>query len=374
MEKKKNKKKLCNNSSDSSSDESSESHYKSHYSSHDSQSSHDESLKQKLTEYLLKYDKKIKKYIDGKTNIIQLQINDINKKYLEIKKILNNNNDQYINVIKELNNLYNITSENINMIKKCCDDKCDKNNLTNIYDDPTKVYTITYTNKNPKTILITAVGGGGAGGVGNIVGQYYYSGGGGGAGACIIQHPVKLIKDTIITINVGQGGCSKSGAIATDSYIEIKYPNGDKEIIIASHGECGKSTCDKIIKMNKMYNGSTNITMEILNEYIQPGSGGISKIQKILDGQDGMPGNISIPSFISLIGGAGGNSVLYVGGTGGSNLMSSGGLGGTKETLIGYDGSYGSGGGGSLPISFLSTHDTNEKYSGNGGNGIVIIS
>lgn len=320
----------------------------------------------------------IDSHIEKETDYIQLQINNLNKKCLEMQKIQCNNDQRYKNIIDELNNLHDIDQYTDNNHFNDDNDKCFSDNdcgiKKGVYDDPTKKYSFKYTRDEPKIILVTAVGGGGAGGIGNVINNYYFSGGGGGAGACVIQRPVKLVKNTIITVRVGKGGNSKYGSKATDSYVKFRFPDCTKILIIAKHGECGKSTYEKICELHELYdhNPKKKITMEILEKYICHGNGGKNMIDiDVLNGQDGKPGNIAIPSFLCLCGGNGGNSMMYGGGKGGSNFMGPGGSGGTSDMMTGCDGQYGSGGGGSVPLSLSSHH--RDKYSGNGGNGIVII-
>lgn len=326
--------------------------------------------------------------LENDTNYIQLQINDLNKKYLDVQKFINYEDNRYINIVNELNNLYEITYNNIIKIEECCDCSCKecKDIMPASYDDPTQITTLKYNCESPKMIFITAVGGGGAGGVGFVCGSWYYcSGGGGGAGSCIINYPVKLVKGTTLTIHVGCGGDATKCSDATDSYVTVTYPDNTTIDVRAYRGENGIATVTNMYSW--MNNSSQNVHTDINDEnkmsyaqhlvsyddllrLIKGGKGGKALTQTLI-GEPGYDGQIAIPSFATTQGGTGGSSLLYTGGMGGSNMFSVGGAPGSIDNLIGQDGKYGSGGGGST--SLLSRSITGNKYSGNGGNGIVII-
>ena len=132
------------------------------------------------------------------------------------------------------------------------------------------------------------------------------------------------------------------------SLIEITRPDKTKETIIIGAGQGGNPQ-----------NCSNNI---------EGGQGGQTD-NCILGGCDGAPGTISLPSYICSSGGNGGASLFHKGGVGGSSLFYSGGLGGDEHNLLGGNGRWGSGGGGSLKF----IKNDSEQRSGNGGNALVRI-
>ena len=197
-------------------------------------------------------------------------------------------------------------------------------------------------------IFVTMVAGGGAGGIGFIDNHYYYAGGGGGAGSCMIGVPLDVKKGAILKIRVGKGGNSASNIDGQNSTVEVL--NGDEvETTLTAYG--GKNG-----KPNRESNG-------LFVKKLEGGKGGNTDLASFTKGNNGENGNISIPSQSPAVAGSGGSSAFSVGGKGG-------GFKGFEHNLIGSDGKFGSGGGGSCPRVVI---DTSKKVSGSGGDGMVKI-
>ena len=265
----------------------------------------------------------------------------------------NCNNTRYEQFLSEIENIYDLINinneciENVNMEKvSCCP-------FRKVYTDTTKIHKFII-DMEIDLMFVTIIGGGGAGGIGYIKNMYYYSGGGGGASACFIKKPIEVKKGSILKIKVGKGGninCCRDGE---DSFVEILTCDNNKNIVCVEGGKNGKSSL--------CFDGK-----------VDGGKGGKNSYNKCFDGKDGKNGSISIPSQFLCYGGMGGNSHFYLGGDGGGSYFSlggNGGNGGNSANIIGCDGKYGSGGGGSAPKCNI---DKNEKLSGDGGDGIVII-
>jgi len=192
------------------------------------------------------------------------------------------------------------------------------------------------------------VGGGGAGGVGMIQGLSYYSGGGGASGAAVMRQTVNVITGDEIHIHVGKGGSSVSNTNGTDTMIVQKRENVDIRKYIARGGTNG---FPRPVSIDR--------TRDLEDEEVSTagGTGGESTINTTLSGTDGEDGLLSNPSFEPT-----------TGGSGGSSFYSDGGEGGDESNTLGGDGTSGSGGGGSVPITRLGT-----KLSGDGGDGFVLV-
>lgn len=294
--------------------------------------------------------------LDQQVDYLQNQLNIINKSYIDVINNIKTTYEQHNIVVNEINKI-NDTIENIiinNNHQHTCSHTCGKI----IYTEPKEhVFVIEH---DIKFIYLTGIAGGGSGGVGCIKDMFYYSGGGGGAGSCIINKPVSVIKGTIITFTIGKGGyCSDGG----DTIINIKYPDGKMEIIILNGGKKAEPFIEMCPYTTENIN---NINIQIS---VSGGKGGISTLCTF-SGKDGEDGNISVPSYLAIESGNGACSHFYKGGEGGSNYFSKGGIGGVINALIGQDGIMGSGGGGSAPKSII---EINEKITGRGGNGMLII-
>lgn len=280
-------------------------------------------------------------YIEKQYDYHQLQINYLANKVNILENELKNSVMANNHIVNELNNIYDLIENNIVNKKQC---ECTFSKGCIMFSDTSKIHTFAI-DFDIDMIFCTMIAGGGAGGLGHIKNHYYYSGGGGGAGACYIKKPIKVRKGNILKIKVGAGGSLNSGQHGEDSWIEI-----GEQIILVKGGENGNPTIN--------YEGQVN------------GGKGGNNDYEICSGRDGNPGQISIPSNISAIGGNGANSIFFNGGQGGGNYFNNGGSGGNINYIIGIDGSYGSGGGGSCPSSKI---DLNNKLSGNGGNGFVLL-
>jgi hypothetical protein len=307
--------------------------------------------------------------LDYQTDVLQHQINLINECYTDIINDLTTKKKSTEIIINEINQI-NDTLEEI--ITSCCSDHnchCDCEKICEsrkiIYTDPNNQH-IFIVKPGIKFIFITAVGGGGAGGLGIIKDMYYYSGGGGGSGASIINKPISVVDGTILYITVGKGGDILSGVHGGETIIKITYPNSSTiELIIVDSGKNGNPSLDDCD------------TKHVLN--VDGGAQG-NGVTCLISGNDGMNGNVSVPSFLALNAGSGGDSIMYAGGRGAGNTFADGGEGGhvlmkstlnnDTDVLIGKPGKYGSGGGGSAAKSFI---DKTKTASGYGGDGLVII-
>lgn len=269
-----------------------------------------------------------------------VQMECMKNQYLELVKTNNVNNNRYTQLLKEIENMYTLLENNVltgqgSITTNSCNTAIFK------HIGQPEIFTV---KSDISIIYITAVAAGGAGGVGIIKNMYYYSGGGGGAGSAIIKKPIQVILGTVLRIYVGKGG---SGEInGENTIIEILYPNG-KTTKLTLHG------------------GTNGVITK-------GGIGGINECGiTFLNGSNGDDGNVTIPSCIAVCGGNGGNSMIYSGGKGGGNYFNNGGKGGSNsENIIGENGDFGSGGGGSVPRFVL---DSGTQLSGNGGDGMVII-
>ena len=292
---------------------------------------------------------------NNNNELIQLQINSINEYHKTLINKIDCANNRYIQILNEIDNLYLLVENNDDKItnfshlevtnKPIECSSCDK---CIIFRSTESEHMFKY-DGDSSVLFVTMIGGGGAGGVGYIEGIYYYSGGGGGAGACYVKKPIEINKGDTVIVKVGKGGVYNDFH-GEDTYIKIVHINKKTTIVIARGGKNGHP----YKYGDKMTNG---------------GEGGVS-LNKCFSGDNGMNGKITIPSQYAVCGGDGANSHYYNGGYGGGNYFNTGGEGGNSEILIGEDGKYGSGGGGSAP-KFEIKDDA--KISGNGGNGFVLI-
>jgi hypothetical protein len=288
---------------------------------------------------------------------IKLQIEDLHDKYnkLLIKTKINEKK-----ITTDIKNLYELikspgisTSDyQYNGLNNGLNNKpiINSNSRLFIYEDTSQIHKLYIDHdKQYSYAFITMTGGGGAGGVGFIDGLFYYSGGGGGGAASIINKPVKIYQGCVFKIKVGAGGSQSHNRHGSSSCITVIYPD-----------------CTRI-KITAM--GGCNACPTLAHETVTCGGcGGISDLTEINNGNDGAPGVLSIPSQMCACGADGGSSSLYEGGAGGGSYFMIGGRAGNQKSLIGCDGKYGSGGGGSAPRMVF-----NKKLSGNGGDGIIII-
>jgi hypothetical protein len=286
--------------------------------------------------------------LEEEIDFLQLQINEIHNKYKQICDKNSSQNVRYNQLLGEIDTMHFIMgclTDNVNTCS-CSDTKscCSK-----IYKDTT-IEHIFIPPKDISIIFITLVGGGGAGGIGHTSGFEYLSGGGGGGGSTILKMPICMKPDIIFKIHIGKGGCSTTGMNGEDTVVEIVC---DNEII-------------KLVANGGM-NGFPSIN---LGNDVSGGKGGINCENDVLSGQDGKPGSISNPSQFPPTGGNGGCSLFYKGGKGGGTFFNGGGNGGNDINMIGENGSYGSGGGGSVPQINI---DINVQLSGKGGDGYVIF-
>ena len=225
---------------------------------------------------------------------------------------------------------------------------------------PDIVYTIINNLENSRIAYITMCAGGGAGGVGCISGIYFISGGGGGAG-CTIQHKPVLIKpNQQLHIKLGRGGVASKNRNGEKSYLRLVELD---RIVYELSLDGGKNGHPLLCELEK--------DKQFTIESTTGGLGGQSKLKECLSGCDGKKGLIGIPSQMVSLGGSGGCNVLELGGDGGANVVCEGGYGGNNSNIdiIGGNGMYGSGGGGSCP---LSNHQI-PQLSGNGGDGFATV-
>jgi hypothetical protein len=291
---------------------------------------------------------------------IELQLNYLNQKFERILTLKDTSDNRYKQLVSELETIYTIldnnycpTKQDISGSDNCCTTR-------QVYTDiETEHHYIV--NKDISYIFLTMVGGGGCGGIGYVDNFYYYSGSGGGSGACIFKKPISVCIGTVIKITVGKGGNSLTNNNGTQSSVKIIYPNGKCEVSCVDGG----------------FNGNPSIMdfeCNKLNDNVKGGKGGQHHdcCLAFLDGCSGEDGEVALPSFATAQPGNGGSSAFANGGKGGSNILSEGGSGGIYTDLVGKDGKFGSGGGGSCP-RILKPEHFKDKLSGNGGNGLVII-
>lgn len=310
---------------------------------------------------------------------VQDQIDDFKKKHAMVIDV--NYYNLVINNIKDTyHTLFSNIIQNIERTKQ---------NIKITYDDPSQIFV--YNIPHDLSIMyITMVGAGGAGGIGFIRdGNTYISGGGGGGGACLTQKPVRICRDTILEIKVGQGGSMNTIPDGSDTYVKITYPDntnltvtceggkmGHPSLLFENNinggigGKCSEYAPTKVFKSNlfdiKLGDGNSNnanvASFDINSDELLFSSS---------DGKNGDNGAISYPSQEIARGGNGGNSLFCNGGRGGGfNINIGDNLNLNQDDFLGGDGKLGSGGGGSIPRSNI---DTTKKCSGNGGNGCVFI-
>jgi hypothetical protein len=223
------------------------------------------------------------------------------------------------------------------------------------------VYTFINNLTEPKMLYVTMSAGGGAGGIGRVVRGYFISGGGGGAGSTVRLKPVQLNPQQQLHVKLGRGGIAKSGLNGETSYLRVVQGEMVVYELILAGGRNGHPLSIDIKNPQVVYEHET-----------KGGAGGRSRLHDSLSGQSGQEGVIGIPSQLVALGGQGGNNSFEQGGNGGGNGLGMGGCGGNNPPnvdIIGQDGQFGSGGGGSCP---LSNHEL-EKLSGHGGDGFAMI-
>lgn len=228
--------------------------------------------------------------------------------------------------------------------------KVRKRNITHTY--PTY---ITKTSLNPipvdasKNLLCaTLIGGGGSGGIGYVDGMTYYAGGGGGGGAIIVNYPINIKSIKSLTVVIGKGGTR--GNNGGDTIVNITYINGCKKKIVSGGGCSGMpNSCNR------------------KNTSMVGGLGGKHPFLPHLNGYPGLTGCVALPSQMSCRHGA---SAYGIGGNGGASHYREGGHGGNMCKLSGYNGRFGSGGGGSCPKSSVTENDF---MVGRGGDGFVLL-
>lgn len=323
---------------------------------------------------------------------LQKQINKLSAKYKKLKADRNNQDIRYDQILTELNNLYTMADNfdlNLSKIGK-------KNRLC--YYDPSKEITYNFPD-DVETIFITMVGGGGAGGVGFINDMYYYSGGGGGAGTSIVYQVVQICPGAIVKINVGKGGYNNGEYCCQSDNCSSCFSSSSNGADSGGNCNCQSngraSTVQIICPDNQSINiiakggkhGHPNVNLLNYEIDVSGGENGVNSINTFLSGGNGSDGVITYPSQLQISGGGGGNSYFYQGGTGGGitdvsdnnldNLNNSLLSRSTQyHNIIGDDGFYGSGGGGSIPLpkeSLEKKINNKEKLSGSGGDGFVII-
>jgi hypothetical protein len=206
-----------------------------------------------------------------------------------------------------------------------------------------------YTRSQPPYVEVLVVAGGGCGGNGNNVG---YEAGGGGAGGVLYNSAYQLTSATAITVTIGAGGASKTGAGNGN--------NGSNSVFgsLTAIGGGGGSTG----------NGAGQ----------SGGSGGGGAHNQTIGGA-GTPGQgfqgvtPPIPSRGGGGGGAGGTGNLGVGGDGapysisGTSTYYGGGGGGTVYSP--NNGGLGGGGNGSTVFNGTSTATGAANTGGGGGGG-----
>lgn len=310
---------------------------------------------------------------------VQDQIDDFKKKHAMVIDV--NYYNLVINNIKDTyHTLFSNIIQNIERTKQ---------NIKITYDDPTQIF-IYHIPHDISIMYITMVGGGGAGGIGFIRdGNTYISGGGGGGGACLTQKPVRISRDTILEIKVGQGGSINNTPDGGDTYVKITYPDNTVTTITCEGGKMGHPT---ILFENNINGGIGGKCSEYAPTKVFKSSlfdiklgtdnandGNVTSfdinsdelLYSSTDGKNGDNGAISYPSQEIARGGNGGNSLFCNGGKGGGFHINVGNeLNLNQDDFLGEDGKLGSGGGGSIPRSNI---DTSKKCSGNGGNGCVFI-
>lgn len=198
-------------------------------------------------------------------------------------------------------------------------------------------------------LRVTLTGGGGSGGIGYVDGMTYYAGGGGGSGATIVDYPVNIKSIQSLTIIIGKGG--KRGNNGESTIVDITYTNGCKKQLVGAGGLSG------------MPNASNRKNTSMVG-----GIGGNHPFLPHLNGLPGLSGCVTLPSQMTCRHGA---SAYGIGGSGGASYHREGGHGGHMCKLGGYDGRFGSGGGGSCPRSSISENDS---MVGKGGDGLVLLS
>ena len=302
----------------------------------------------------------------------KMQIDDLTNKYFELVESKKCADERYKQILNELNYLYKLienksscdtsSSSYIPMCSPVCNQPT-INQQPIIYSVPTgKEDEIIVTDPNAKFAIVNMVGGGGAGGIGYVNNQYYYGGGGGGGAASLVSKPIPVTVNTIITIYIGKGGSQVTGQDGEASYAIFKYPDNKILTFKVNGGMNGHPLLSEIINLSTPRSLNTHSRdIQLQDMSVDGGGCGMTTVWAGIQGQPGIDGIITIPSQIPAIGSPGGASAFGEGGLGGMN---------NYDHIIGQNGTYGSGGGGSAPQ--LVIDETN--VSGNGGDGLVTIS
>ena len=269
-------------------------------------------------------------------------------------------------IIKKLP-LIKLKTLNNKIYRLSCLDQCCYT-LTNT----TYIYSFYNDLDSKKMIYLTGASGGGAGGIGNIKGMYFISGGGGGAGCAISNYPLYLEPSCILTVKIGKGGNAKLMEHGNRTYIQITDIEGViYKSTILEGGKNGLPSYQMVKSQNTNASTSKNCHVIINDRICLGGLGGKIQLTCANNGNSGDPGILGLPSQNVSTGGCGGNSFFDQGGNGGGNLVAPGGFGGNKGpckfNILGSNGFWGSGGGGSCPLSNFDR----PQLSGNGGDGFV---
>lgn len=303
--------------------------------------------------------------LDIQIESLQYQLNIISKYYVETTKELEYLKMRNLYLESELNKINNTLSIGTSLTTN---DPNKSYTSKYVFGDPMHTHTFTVTD-NVKQLFISAIGGGGAGGIGCIKDMYYYNGGGGGAASCIINKPIEVMIGTILNISIGRGGCPNECRDGGDTVINITHPDGTTDMIVIKGGTNGHPRLKGNLCANRRAPASTDDFEPTLN--VDGGSCGESCIS-ILKGGVGQNGSISLPSYTSAQTGTGGSSIFAMGGKGGNitPLNSKNPDINFSHNLLGENGKYGSGGGGSVAKYSL---DLSKPLAGLGGDGFVVI-
>ncbi len=193
-------------------------------------------------------------------------------------------------------------------------------------------------------IFVTLVGGGGSGSVGSTSMSGMLSGAGGGAGETIHRRIISLAGCTGKLMITAGGGGNESSPNGGDSSIEPEMEDNSRVKITAKGGASGHNQFGGAGALSSIY-----------------------PVSSVFDGQNGKDGVLqSSPGQSTVEGGAGGNSYFAQGGRGGYSYFIKDSFDRTILSPKGEDGTYGSGGGGSIP-------GISKDFVSKGGDGMVII-
>lgn len=336
----------------------------------------------KLTKSISNFvSEKQNSFMNGLLNHVQTKIDELKKKNSSLT-----DKKYYSSLIDGIKGFYNKL-----FMQVTCNIQKTKDCVKIIYDDPTKLHEYNI-NHDISTMFVTLIGGGGAGGIGYINNNsMYVSGGGGGGGACITQKAIRISKGSKLEIKVGRGGSYNSlSANGETTCLKIIYPSGASTLLSCEGGKAGHPSLAyerKFVGGNGgkcIENSPSRIYKSDLFEIIIGNNPHVCITNDLncidvndlffssANGENGLNGGISFPCQQIINGGDGGSSLFSSGGKGGHvniNLIDDS-LQIDKQSLIGHNGSLGSGGGGSVPLSII---DPSVQCSGNGGHGCVFI-